>query len=49
MSCSTVVAAVLKKFREQYVDGLVSRKKDLMSNLNEVLLYVSVNVYKIIN
>ncbi|XP_065906042.1 ankyrin repeat domain-containing protein 13C-like isoform X2 [Dysidea avara] len=30
------IAAVLKKFREQYVDGLVSRKKDLMSNLNEL-------------
>ena len=32
-----LVAAILKKFREQYVEGLVSRKKDLMENLHEVI------------
>lgn len=31
-----MIAAVLKKFRQQYIGGLVSRKKDLMTNLNEL-------------
>jgi len=31
------VSAILKKFREQYVEGLVSRKKDLLKNLHEVM------------